>query len=74
MTKKWMGLDPKNLTITGELAFRINRNFSRLEDKMYRPEQIFGADQKRLARRLGGQNHSGTCPGGSSDTQKGCLS
>ena len=45
MAKKWMGLDPKNLTITGELAFRINRNFSRLEDKMYRPEQIFGADQ-----------------------------
>lgn len=45
MIKKWMGLEPKNLTITGELAFRINRNFSRLEDKMYRPEQIFGADQ-----------------------------
>lgn len=36
----------KDITLTGELHRRIDRNFSRLEDTMYRPESIFQADQQ----------------------------
>ncbi len=35
-----------DIALTGELAYRIGRNFSRLEDRMYRPEEIFQADQQ----------------------------
>lgn len=39
-------LDLKHITLTGELAFRLGRNFSRLEDPMYRAPEIFQADQQ----------------------------
>ena len=39
-------LDLKQITLTGELAFRLGRNFSRLEDPMYRAPEIFHADQQ----------------------------
>lgn len=39
-------LDLKQITLTGELAFRLGRNFSRLEDPMYRVPEIFHADQQ----------------------------
>lgn len=31
----------KNITMGGELAARVDRNFDRLEDEMYRPDSIF---------------------------------
>ncbi len=36
----------KDITLTGELAYRIGRNYSRLEAPLYRPESIFHADQQ----------------------------
>lgn len=36
----------KDIALTGELAFRIGRNCSRLEDPLYRPEFIFQAHQQ----------------------------
>ncbi len=36
----------KDITLTGELAFRIGWNYSRLEAPLYRPESIFQADQQ----------------------------
>ena len=39
-------LDLKQITLTGELAFRLGRNFSRLEDPIYRAPEIFHADQQ----------------------------
>lgn len=38
-------LERKGITLSGELAFRVGRNYSRLEDPMYRPERIFAADK-----------------------------
>lgn len=38
-------IDCKNITLTGDLAFRVGRNFTRLESPMYRPEDIFGSDK-----------------------------
>lgn len=35
----------KNITLTGDLAFRTGRNYTRLESPMYRPEDIFGSDK-----------------------------
>lgn len=39
-------LDLKQITVTGELAFRLGRNYSRLEDPMYRAPEIFHSDQQ----------------------------
>lgn len=39
-------LDLSNITLTGELAFRLGRNYSRLEDPMYRASEIFQADKQ----------------------------
>ena len=39
-------LDLNNITLTGELAFRLGRNYSRLEDPMYRASEIFQADKQ----------------------------
>ena len=39
-------LDLNNITLTGELAFRLGRNYSRLEDPMYRAAEIFQADKQ----------------------------
>ncbi len=42
-----MKLTPlQDITLTGELAFRLGRNCSRLEDPMYRAGEIFQADQQ----------------------------
>lgn len=38
-------IECKKITLTGDLAFRVGRNFSRLELPMYRPEDIFGSDK-----------------------------
>lgn len=35
----------ENLYVKGELAVRAGKNFARLEDKWYRPEEVFTADQ-----------------------------
>ena len=39
-------LDLNNITPTGELAFRLGRNYSRLEDPMYRAAEIFQEDKQ----------------------------
>ncbi len=39
-------IECKNITLTGDLAFRVGRNYSRLESPMYRPEDIFGSDKQ----------------------------
>ena len=35
----------KRITLTGDLAFRAGRNYTRLELPMYRPDDIFDSDQ-----------------------------
>ncbi len=40
-------LDLNNITLTGELAFRLGRNYSRLEDPMYRAAEIFSRQTSR---------------------------
>lgn len=39
-------IECKNIILTGDLAFRVGRNFTRLESPMYRPEDIFGSDKQ----------------------------
>lgn len=39
----------ENITLRGDLAFRILRNYSRLEGNYYKPEVIFYADQNSWA-------------------------
>ena len=35
----------ENVNVDGELAYRLIKNYARLEEKEYRPESIFGMDQ-----------------------------